>query len=98
MGLFDVFRRSQPLESSDLRRMGRLEAQVENLTLQWEGYRDEIKRLVARLEKRDQRAAEREAREAAAPSFTQDEPEQDATTARVLARRAAMRGNNGLPE
>jgi hypothetical protein len=46
-----------------VRRLGRLEAEVENLGLQWVGYRDELKRLANRLERRDQRAAERERRE-----------------------------------
>lgn len=46
-----------------VRRMGRLEAEVETLSLQWISYRDELRRLAARLEKRDQRAQERESRE-----------------------------------
>lgn len=52
-----MFRLNKPtvLESEDLRRMGRLEAQVETLQLQWVNYRDEIKKLVNRLEKREQR-------------------------------------------
>lgn len=35
--------------------MGRLEAAVESLELKWVNYRDEIKKLVNRLEKREQR-------------------------------------------
>lgn len=46
-----------------VRRLGRLEAEVETLHLQWAGYRDEMKRLANRLERRDQRAQERETRE-----------------------------------
>ena len=53
----DMFSRRKitPLESEDLRRMGRLEAAVESLELKWVNYRDEIKKLVNRLEKREQR-------------------------------------------
>jgi hypothetical protein len=47
-----------------VRRLGRLEAEVESLGLQWIGYRDELKRLANRLERRDQRAQERERAEA----------------------------------
>ncbi len=56
-----------PLESEDLRRMGRLEAAVETLELKWVGYRDEIKKLVSRLEKRDQRQEQRLRAAAAEP-------------------------------
>jgi hypothetical protein len=101
MGLFDWSRPAKPLESEDLRRMGRLEARLESIELQWASYRDELKRLVNRIEKRDQRAearAEREAAEAEAgePEF----PALDATSARIHARRNAMRGRgaNGLSE
>ncbi len=96
MGLLDAFRQRKPLETDDLRRMGRLEAQVENLTLQWESYKDTLQRLVQRLEKRDQRAAERAAAEApeVQPSF----PDEDPISARVHARRRSLRGSNGLSE
>jgi len=73
--------------------MGRLEAAVETLELKWQGYRDEIKKLVSRLEKRDQRA-EQKLRAAAAqdeeiPSNGNNDIAEivDETTARVLARR-----------
>ena len=42
---------------------GRLEAKVNTLELEWAAYRDQINKLVQRLEKRDQRAAAREQRE-----------------------------------
>ncbi len=94
MGLLDIFRRSRPLESDDLRRMGRLEAKVESIELQWVDYRDQLKRLVQRLEKRDQRAEQRE--------LAQTEPDEisqpvDEVTARVWARRKSNRGQHGLP-
>lgn len=61
MGLFDRSRRRPdelPEHYVDLvRRLGKAEAEVERLSLVWESYRDELKRLVNRLEKRDQRAA-----------------------------------------
>lgn len=44
-----------PMAAEDLRRLGRLEAAVESLELKWIGYRDELKKLVNRLEKRDER-------------------------------------------
>lgn len=97
-----MFGRSKkpPLESEDLRRMGRLEAAVETLELKWEGYRDELKKLVSRLEKRDQRA---EQKLRAAASQDEETPSNgnndiseivDPTSARVLARRA----NRGIRE
>ncbi len=45
--------------------MGRLEAAVESLELKWVNYRDEMKKLVNRLEKREQRL-EQKLRDAAA--------------------------------
>lgn len=96
-----MFRRPATLHEAfradDARRLGRLEAEVERLSLQWVAYRDELKRLVNRLEKREQRAEERAQRESAenAPRF--EEPVQDETTRRVLARRNARFGN-GVPE
>lgn len=98
MGLFDGSRRARSnhasdreLSPDDWKRIGRLEAEVESLRLQWASYRDELHRLVQRLEKRDQRAAERERAAPPVPS----EPERDPTTERVLARR---RGRHGIPE
>lgn len=41
---------------------GRLEAEVKSLQLQWDVYKDQLNKLVQRLEKRDQRAAAREQR------------------------------------
>lgn len=57
-------RKITPLESEDLRRMGRLEAAVESLELKWVNYRDEIKKLVNRLEKREERLEKRLAEDA----------------------------------
>lgn len=48
-------RKQNPLSTDDVRRLGRMEAAVETLELKWEGYRDELKKLVNRLEKRDER-------------------------------------------
>lgn len=62
MGLLDFLRRPAPAPPpttpEEWKARGRLEAEVERLSLEWLAYRDEIKRLVARLEKRDQRAAQ----------------------------------------
>jgi len=72
--------------------MGRLEAEVESLQLKWTNFRDEIKKLVTRLEKREERL-EKKLRETAdtAPvvnngEFVDDEFV-DVTSQRVLARR-----------
>lgn len=59
MGLRDWFRRPPDMEPEDWKRIGRLEAEVESLQLKWSMYKDQLQRLVQRLEKRDQRAAER---------------------------------------
>jgi len=79
------------LDADLIRRCGRLEAEVENLGLQWVGYRDEIKRLVNRLEKRDQRAEAREAEETGVVEGSPDTPRRDVVTERVLARRSGAR-------
>jgi len=80
-----------PLESEDLRRMGRLEADVESLQLKWVNYRDEIKKLVNRLEKREERL-ERKLREIADETVETadngDMPILDEISARVNARRS----------
>jgi len=79
------------LDTDLIRRCGRLEAEVENLGLQWVGYRDEIKRLVNRLEKRDQRAEARDAEQPELPEGSPDPPRRDVVTERVLARRSNSR-------
>lgn len=89
----DMFRtRSKPVDLDEvLLKMGRLEAEVETLQLKWTGTRDEIKRLVNRLEKRDERADKK----AAAAVEIEIPIDKDATpaervddiTTRVLARR-----------
>lgn len=95
MGLWDRKRRA-PAELPEhyvelVRRVGKSEAEVERLGLIWEGYRDEIRRLVQRLEKRDQRA------QAKAEAECEDCPEQptlDSVSARIQARRRRL---NGIP-
>lgn len=52
------------MTAEDWRRVGKLEAEVESIRLQWATYKDELHRLVQRLEKRDQRAEERATRAA----------------------------------
>jgi len=105
MGLFDRLFRGPPgpqgpvgppgpessIDADLVRRCGRLEAEVENLGLQWVGYRDEIKRLVNRLEKRDQRAEAREVEQTELPEGSADTPKRDVVTERVLARRSGIR-------
>lgn len=60
MRLRDIFGRpaDQPPEhiAELYRRVGKLDATTSSLELQWQSYRDELRRLVQRLEKRDQRA------------------------------------------
>lgn len=69
-------------------RMGRIEGEVESLHMQWASYKDELKRLVQRLEKRDQRAAER----AQAEQPDQDPYSHlDQVSQRILRRRNALR-------
>ena len=67
MGLLDWFRRAPappPVDPvGEWQARGRLEAKVDSLELQWATYRDQLNKLVQRLEKRDQRAAAREAQE-----------------------------------
>lgn len=91
MGI-DMFwtRKKHVWSSPEMQKLGRLEAEVESLVLKWTLYRDEIKKLVNRLEKREERLAAKE-RAAAAEvleeiSVDVEEP-LDAITARVLARR-----------
>ena len=92
MVALDMFGRTKhpPLESKDLLRMGRLEAEVESLQIKWSTMRDELLKLVRRLEKRDERAAAKERAKAEADaenvqSYATEEV--DSITARVLARR-----------
>jgi len=104
MGLLDRFRRPppppDPLDLDAIRRLGRLEAEIERLGLQWAAYRDELRRLVQRLEKREQRAEQRAEREEAGRVGDLNVPAAvDEISARVMARRNAMnRGSNGLSE
>lgn len=45
--------------SEEMRRIGRMEAVVESLELKWSLHRDELRKLVSRLEKRDERLEKR---------------------------------------
>lgn len=67
LGLLDWFRRSPaatpPTAPEEWQARGRLEAEVSRLSLEWIAYKDQLNRLVSRLEKRDQRARDREASE-----------------------------------
>jgi len=71
--------------------MGRLEAAVESLELKWTNYRDEIKKLVSRLEKREERLEKklRETTDTVEPVNNEPSKDEfvDITTQRVLARR-----------
>lgn len=81
-----------------VRRLGRLEAEVESLGLQWIGYRDELKRLANRLERRDQRALERESRSSEGGNGAPPQVEApDAISQLVLARRK-RHGLRNLPD
>lgn len=80
-------------ESPEMLKLGRCEAAIETLELKWVGYRDEIKKLVSRLEKRDQRA-EQKLRQAASQDDESGNNELnscadviDEVSNRVLARR-----------
>lgn len=93
MSLFDRFR-TRPPELPEhyvelVRRTGRIEAEVERLSLVWESYKDELKRLVNRLEKRDQRAERTEQRELEVEAGGS---ELDAVSARILRRRRHVNG------
>lgn len=66
-----------------MRRLGRMEADVERLELSWTNHKDQLNRLVNRLEKRDERAQKRETE----PEVGEDEPEVTDLRERVLARR-----------
>ena len=61
------------------RQLGRLEAQVESIVLTWHNYREQITRLVQRLEKREQRlkakdAAQDEAQNGVDPQLANLDP------------------------
>lgn len=93
MGLFDRSRRPPPETPEHyvdlVRRLGRNEAEVERLGLVWEAYRDELRRLVSRLEKRDQRAAKVAEEDCA---DCPEDPKLDPASARILARRRRLHG------
>lgn len=94
MGLLDWFR-TRPPEVPEhyvelVRRVGRMEAETERLSLVWESYRDEMKRLVQRLEKRDQRAERRELEPPASGQL-----ELDPVSARISRRRRHLNGVQG---
>lgn len=61
MGLFDFFRRGQDHELVEIdRRVARLEGRLESIEAAWLTYREQFTRLAQRLEKREQRAAEKD--------------------------------------
>lgn len=85
-------RKEQAFTSEEMRKLGRLEAVVESLELKWTIYRDEMKKLVNRLERREERL-EQKLRDVAAVGSDGDPAPSgptavlDNTTQRVLARR-----------
>lgn len=79
MGLFDRKKRHADPPPDFYVELGKLKGEVESLTIQWASWKDEMRRLLQRMEKRDQRAAQREA--------TPPEPTLDPLTERVLRRR-----------
>lgn len=84
-----------PLSTDDVRRLGRLEAQVETLELKWKLYRDEMRKLVQRLEKQTQRAEAKQRAQDDETMINEDNGTQlgvDEVTARVMHRR-----NRALP-
>lgn len=80
------YHKTTPLESKDLLRMGRLEAEVATIHLEWVSYRDELRRLVNRLEKRAQRD-EKKALENEGGERESATTPRDVITERVLRRR-----------
>ncbi len=74
-----------PLEdyTAFVRRIAVLEANVEGLELKWSSYLDQMKRLVNRLEKRDERAEKKQTGE----PEVEVTPEPSTFRARLLARR-----------
>jgi len=79
-----------PLESEDMRRVGRMEARMETLELKWSMQRDEMLKLVRRLEKREERAVQKERELAAEIADSANSilaPGVDEITERVNARR-----------
>jgi len=66
-----------------MRRLGRMEADVERLELSWTNHKDQLNRLVNRLEKREERAEKRSAES----EEVQETPGVTALRERVLARR-----------
>lgn len=94
-----MFGRAPVPTREDWLRIGRLEADVANLQLQWQSYRDELNRLVQRLEKRDQRAERRQD----APGPTIDEGADagvpaglDPVSAKIWRRRKGALPRHGL--
>jgi len=77
--------------STEMQKLGRLEAEVETLTLKWTLYRDEMKKLVNRLEKvweRQEKKLRRESEESLNNDENGDLPIVDEITQRVNARRS----------
>lgn len=75
--------------SAMCRKLGRLEAQVESIELVWHNYRDQISRLIQRLEKREERQKKKDATQ----EQSENGPQIDPVSARIHARRKGY----GLP-
>lgn len=94
MGLLDIFRRrpDPPRDTTidEWKARGKLEADVETLKLQWSMYKADLQRLVARLEKRDQRAAERQQKAAEQQAGEPDDFDEVAGYRAIRERRNAL--------
>lgn len=77
--------------------MGRLEAAVESLELKWVNYRDEIKKLVTRLEKREERLEKKLRETAETEPVVNGEPDVSDIFTDVVSQRVLARRNRGLP-
>lgn len=78
--------------------MGRLEASVESLELKWTNYRDEIKKLVTRLEKREERLEKKIRESADSEPVVNNIPDVDDFVDVVTQRVNARRAKNGVFE
>ena len=93
MGLKDILRRTPDLDVDTLKRLGNLEGRFEGLQLQWVTYRDELRKLAQRLEKRDQRAATTTQREEPPDQVEPETP----TYADEVDQRVRRRRAGGMP-
>lgn len=81
-----------------MRRIGRLEAEVESLELKWVLFRDELKKLVNRLEKREERAEKRRLEHENNGEVVNKEPDVDEFLDVVSQRVIARRNRHGVSE